>query len=192
VYLVDIALTIAASIGFATLRVPEVSASLRRHARASTAIALAAAIVVAMAASAPFSPLDPASRRPVNTQRTVAQNIRVIEPKISDALQAGGAASGAGAILIAPGLWTPRFIVSLGLLIPDVGVPRFDASGDAYAPGLLRAGQLVYHDRKGDPANGLAAAMEAGGPVSVGGFTLLPLESDATAGWWLFRVAAGP
>ena len=190
-YLMDIAVTIMAAVGFAALRIPEISGAFRRRARAGTAIALVGAVVVGMAASAPFAPLDPATRRSVVTQRTVAQNIRVVEPLVRDALQSGGAASGSGAILIAPGLWTPRFIVGLGLQISDVGVPRFDPSGNTYAPGLLRAGQLIYHDRAGDPANGLAAAMEAGGPVRAGAFTLMPEASDTTAGWWLFRVVAG-
>jgi len=190
-YLMDLAVTIVAAIGFATVRVPEVSGTFRRHARAGTVFALGMSVVVATAASTPFALLDPATRRSVATQRTVAQNIRAVEPLIRKDLQSGGTASGSGPILIAPGLWTPRLIVGLRLLIPDVAVPKFDASGDSYAAGLLRAGQIVYHDRVGDPANGVATAMEAGGPVRAGAYTLIPEASDEAAGWWLFRVAAG-
>ena len=189
-YLADLVVVVVAAVGFAAVRAPEVAEPLRRHARAATALGLAGSVAVAIAASAPFAPLDPATRRTVATQRTVGQNIRAVEPLIRSDLEASGAASGDGALLVAPGLWTPRFIVGLGLRIPDVSAPKFDASGEAYVPGLLRAGQLVYHDRAGDPANGLAAAMESGGPVAVGGYTLLPVASDATAGWWLFKVTA--
>lgn len=190
VYLADLAVTVAAAIGFATVRVPEIAAAFRSHARTGIVIALAGAAAVGMSAAVPFAPLDTATRRLVVIQRTVAQNIRAVEPLLRRALQVGGS-TGTVPVVIAPGLWTPRLIVDLGLRIPDVGVPKFNAAGNAYAS-ALQDGQLIYHDRVGDPANAVAAAMEAGGPVTVGGATLTLVASDPTAGWWLFRVAAGP
>jgi hypothetical protein len=188
-YLMDLAVAIAAGIGFTTVRVPEVADWLASRMRTGNVLALVAAAAVGMSAAAPFGPLDPATRASITTQRTVAENLRAAEPAIRRALGSVGTTVAAPAVL-APGLWTPRLMVDLGLRIEQVLPPRFDAAGDAYAS-TLHAGELVYHDRAGDPANGVATVLEAGGAVVVGGLALRLEAADPGAGWWLYRVVAG-
>jgi hypothetical protein len=188
-YLMDIAVTLAAGIGFGMVRVPEIAGWLGSRVRTVIVLALVAAAAVGMSAAAPFGPLDPATRASMTTQRTVAQNLRSAQPAIRRALGSGGATTTAPAVL-APGLWTPRLMVDLGLRIQDVMPPQFDAAGAAYVS-TLHVGELVYHDRVGDPANGVAAVLEAGGHVSFGSLALRLEASDPRAGWWLYRVVAG-
>jgi len=192
VYLVDVAVTFAAAVGFSAVRVPELAGQWRRHARLVTAAALFGSAAVAVGAAVPYGPLDAATRRSVFDQRIVSANLRVVEPLLRRELQASGESNGAPPRIVAPVLWTPLIIVDFKLRIPEVGVPHFTADGNAYAPWLLRAGQLIYHDRTGDPKNGAAAALESEGPATMGAFTLTRIASDPAAGWWLYRVSAQP
>jgi hypothetical protein len=192
VYLMDLAVTFAAAVGFSAVRVPELAGQWRHHARLVTAAALFGSVAVALMASVPYGPLNPGTRRSVFDQRIVSANLRVVEPLLRRELQASGESNGAPPRIVAPGLWTPLVIVDFKLRIPDVGVPHFTVDGNAYAPWLLRAGQLIYHDRTGDPKNGASAALESEGPVTMGAFTLTRIASDPAAGWWLYRVSAQP
>ena len=95
-------------------------------------------------------------------------------------------------LIVAPGLWTPRVIVDLALRIPEVAGPHFTPDGSSYAPSALRDGQLIYHDRIGDPSNGATASLEAGGPATSGPFLLTQVSADRAAGWWIYRVSLRP
>lgn len=194
VYLADLAVTIAAAVGVALVRLPELesmaSARARWPRRLNPAIAISGAALIAVAATVPFALRDRTTRESVRTQVVVGENLAAAEPRIRTAL-AGRPAGTGQPELLAPGLWTPRLIVDLGLRIADVSVVRYDAADDAIRAGSLADGQLVYHDRAGDAAAaGAWTAVEAGGQVTLGPVTLVPVASDPAAGWWLLRVVA--
>lgn len=191
VYLMDVAVTFAAAVGFSAVRVPDLVGQGRRLARLVTATALFGSAAIALVATVPYGPLNPGTRLTVFDERRVAENMRVVEPLLRREIQASGGSIAAPQIVVPP-LRTPLVIVDFKLQIPDVGVPRFTADGNSYDPGLLHAGQLIYHDRTGDPKNGASAALESEGPVTMGAFTLTRIASDPAAGWWLYRVSAQP
>jgi hypothetical protein len=187
VYLIDLAVTFGAAVGFSVVRAARVPGRIGQRRQLMTALAWICAAAVGAGAGGPFGPLDSATRGEVFDQQTVSANVHAVEPVLRRELQADHAAAVTPEIL-APGLWTGLLIVDLGLQIPAVGAPRFTADGAAYDSSQLHGGELIYHDRTGDPANAADAALEAGGPVRMGAFTLVPIDSDATAGWWIYRV----
>lgn len=189
-YLMDLALTVGAGFGIALVDVPDVRVVLQARFRRATVVAgLASAVVVGMAVAPPFALLDPETRADLAVQRTAGQNLAAADREIRAAV-AARAAQPSAPVLLAPGLWTPRLIVDLRLRIADVRAPAFNAAGTDYAS-PLQVGELIYHDRRAEPANGVASVLEHGAPAVLGGHRLELVAADSVAGWWLYRVS-GP
>jgi len=188
VYLMDLALTVTAAFGIALVRVPELAVAFRSRRTLRKVAALAAAAAIGAAAATPFALVDAGTRRDVFTQRSVSRNLVAADARIRAAVKADSGTT-TSPVLLAPGLWTPRLIVDLGLRIADVGAPLFNATGTDYRS-QLHVGELLYHDHAGDPANEVAAALESGTSLVLGGHRLEVVASDAAAGWWLYRVTA--
>lgn len=189
-YLVDLALTVTAACGLALVEVPEAARALRSRYRPAVVVAvLAGAALVGMAVAPPFAPLDAATRLDVAVQRTAGQNLAAADGEIRAAVAARATAANSP-VLLAPGLWTPRLIVDLGLRIADVKAPEFNAAGTDYAS-PLHVGELIYHDRRADPVNAVASVLERGAPAILGGSRLELVAAESVAGWWLYRVT-GP
>ncbi len=191
-----ITMSLLAAIGVGALELPtrwarfERIRDLRRIRLAGGLLGLLLGGVVAYVATVPFGPLDQTTRAVVGVQQTTGQNLLAATPVIRAHIPAGTGRR--SPLVLAPGLWTPRLLVDLGLRINDVVDLRFSPNHTKIDPSSLRAGELVYHDRAADPANRALARLEAGGTVRQDAWAFVPVAEDRRAGWWLFKVEVAP
>lgn len=132
----------------------------------------------------------------IRNQQALAAHSDALVPQIRTALGSvptsvppGSARSPldpAAVVLIVPRSLQTRLAVDLGLSVGVVGavVP------DRPTPGLLHGGQVVYHDRAGDPGTPSVRRLEVTQPTDVDGVRLVPVSVDGSAGVWLLRTEA--
>ncbi|MDP9483600.1 MAG: hypothetical protein M3P84_10305 [Chloroflexota bacterium] len=196
---IDLAVLLAASVGFGALAVPALAALLagRSWVRAAGSATIAAALALAL--SPTVAPLD----------RTVITQIRNDQAAIADF---GAARSSIAASLDAlPGVrarpdraepLNPVAGGSVALLIParllshaavDLRLPltriaRTDPSRLAPDGMYPAVGQLIYHDAHLDAPPAPFAFMEVGAPTTLGSVRIVPIHADAGRRVWVLRV----
>ena len=185
---IDLALFLLAAMGFGQL----VELTAERVGRAAIARRLivggAFAVAIGGVALARIGPFDPSLRGTISDLRTLNENAARVEPLLRSRAAQGSTAEAIGWIV--PTAVRPRIAV-------DLGVPLTDIAGLSTAwidpsSGLLRDGQVLFHDRQGDLPRGRYGVLESDGELSLGSFTLRPLLVDDMTGAWVYQVVATP
>lgn len=196
-YLPLIAMSLLAAIGVGALDLPalqarfaDIGGAVLQKRLAGGLLRLVLGGLAAVIATVPFAPLDHTTRALVEVQRAAGQDLLAATPIVQENTSSG--TSQGSPLVLAPGLWTPRLIVDLGLRINQVAVLRISPDHTKIDAASLHAGELLYHDKVADPAGPVMARLEEGGTVRQGAWAFVPLASDRNAGWWLFRVEPAP
>ncbi len=199
-----LAVILLAGVGAAALRLPSralIPPIGRRWRRLPVGVravlAFGFGVAVAVAGSPTFAPLDRPTRTVIVRDRSVAAHLDRALPILEGALAGlpGAQEPTRGSItapvrdpvvLVTGTLLGPRAAVSL-----DLPASRVGTLAPAPAPGTLRPGQVVYHDRAAvaDPAAYRWLELAAPGPI--GGVWAEPLLADPSAGVWVLRLSAG-
>jgi hypothetical protein len=144
-------------------------------------------VITGLLAGALFaSPFAPLSNEVVGIARgnlTLHANAIAAETVIASA---DSFASGPGPVLLVPALLRPQMAVDLHL--PVSAVAGLSAAALNPSGAGIRAGQILYHDRRGDPVDPAFAVLESNAPTTVGGLRIVPIASDSRLGWWVVRV----
>lgn len=178
-------------------RVPRLTGGIGRM------VVVAAAVVLAVASSQPFTPLNDRARRLVATQgvldRRVAAllpvietNVALIPPRATSVPGPMGSPDPAGVRLFIPRHRLPRMAVDLDLPLTTIAV-LVPAEVDL-AAGYPPIDSIVYMDGRVDPASvgPGTAVMRVTTATTVGGVRIVPLETDPAAGIWIVRLEAAP
>jgi hypothetical protein len=185
---IDLAVLFCAGIGFALVVAPGVRALLHGIPRPRWAPSEHGGLVITgLVAGALFaSPFAPLSNEVVGIARsnlTLHANAIAAETVIASA---DSFASGPGPVLLVPALLRPQMAVDLHL--PVSAVAGLSAAALNPSGAGIRAGQILYHDRRGDPVDPAFAVLESNAPTTVGGLRIVPIASDSRLGWWVVRV----
>lgn len=146
----------------------------------------------AIALGWPLASFDPRVRSAVGGQLGLAEHYAAALPTIRSQLAAARRTMGVGTPptvrLFVPLPLLPRAVVDTGLLWPQVG------SNAGVEPGrqFPNPGQMVFHDRLGDPRLKVLAAIEVGTPRRVGSVVVRPLKVNRAARYWLVLGVQGP
>jgi hypothetical protein len=188
---VDLALLLLAAVGFgwvaeaAGRRAPE---RVGRRLIAPLVVLAAFGLGLAGAAVTGSGPFDTDMAAVIRDLRTLNENaarvITTLRPTATGALPNGEPG------WVVPTAVRPRFAVDLG--VPLNAVAGFSSAWLDPVTTPLAAGQIVYHDTRGDLPRGDYGDLETGDAIDIGAVTLEPLLLDPVRGLWLFRAAAGP
>lgn len=184
---VDLALYFLAAVGFG--RLLDLAAgriSPRRDVRGAVSGA-AFAVVMIVFGVAGWGPFSQATIGRIADLRILNENAARVEVLLAETIDQR---AGATVSLAVPTAVRPRLTMDLGLPLGSVASLSLAWLDAATAP--LQAGQLIYHDRRGDIPGGQFTPIERNGPVVIGRFTLEPLLIDAGRGVWVYEVAATP
>jgi hypothetical protein len=194
----DLVVLFSAAIGVGALRIPLLRAGLagirRRDLRRAALGAGGAAMggALALALVRPFAPHDPSLTRTIAANLTASVHVADTEPAIGTALDAipgsrditpPADAPDDGIALLVPVLLRPRVAVDLDVPLSRIGGTngsRLATDGTYPAPG-----QLVYHDRIGDPPVPAFDILEVSVPTDSGSIRVDPLVADPARGVWL-------
>jgi hypothetical protein len=185
---IDLAILFSAAIGFATVVAPGVRSLLAELPRVRLSLRPDAALVpIGLLAGILFaSPFTIFASDVVETARsnlTLHSNAIAAEMVIATA---GNFPEGSGPALLVPALLRPQMAVDLDLPVSAVGglsVDALDSSGAGLHPG-----EILYHDRRGDPADPAFAILETTVPATLGSIGIVPIASDPRRGWWVVRI----
>ncbi len=195
---IELAIIVAAAIGFGALVIPDVVAVTRRITAPATRLVLlvVAAALVGGLFSTPFAPTNKTVRLTIrgnlDLERDAAQALPVLRTAIAaipGATDWPGPAAGHLPVLFVPTLLRPQLALDLGLPISQVGGPapaRFATDGTYPA-----AGQLILHDQRSQP-DGAFDFLEVSIPTTIGKIVITPLLSDPAAGVWVDRIDQAP
>jgi hypothetical protein len=182
---IDLAILFSAAIGFAAVVAPGVRSLLAELPRVRWAPRPDAALVaIGLLAGILF--VSPFANDVVGTARsnlTLHSNAIAAETIISSA---DSFPEGSGPVILVPALLRPQLAVDLGLPVSAVGglsAAALDPSGAG-----LRPGQILYHDRRGDPADPAFVILESTVPATLGSVGIVPIASDPRLGWWVVRI----
>jgi hypothetical protein len=184
---IDLAVLFSAALGFAAVVAPGIRSFVAELPQVQWARHAAVTVAIGLAAGALFaSPFAAFSHYIVGTARsnlTLHSNAIAAEAIITASDNFPG---GSGPVLLVPALLRPQMAVDLDLPVSAVAglsVANLDPAGAG-----LRPGQIVYHDRRGDPSDPAFAILETTVPATLGGVGIVPIASDARLGWWVVRV----
>ncbi len=204
---VDLAVSLGAAIFVGTLitqlrdrctpRLPQLAGPL------GTLIAVTAAAAIAIGSTRPFAPLSVGARTTIASEghldARAARLVPVLRANLPDLRPAPaqdpgplGAPDPRAISLFVPRQRLSRTAVDLGL--PLTAIATLNVTQVNLAKGYPPVGSLVYLDAKFDPASlGAAAApFRVDVPTVVDGVRIVPIQVDATAGYWIVRITAGP
>jgi hypothetical protein len=185
---IDLAILFSAAIGFARVVVPGVRSILeelppvRWVPRQGSGVVLVGLLAGVLFAS-PWGPLSNDVVGPARSNLTLHANAIAAERVIASA---DSFTQGPGPVVLVPALLRPQVAVDLDLPVSAVaglGPAAVDPSGAG-----LRAGQILYHDRRGDPGDPAFAVLESVVPTTIGTLRIVPIASDPRLGWWVVRV----
>jgi len=185
---VDLALFLLAAFGFG--RIIDVAHRVTSRSPALRPMLTASAFSVGLAAVAGIGtgPFDQVTVGRITDLRILNENTARIIPWLR--APEGAPASQSPIRWIVPTAVRPRVTV-------DLGVPLTSAAGLSLAwidpaTSPLHAGQIIFHDLRGDKPRGQYGAIEGGRAVQVGSFTLRPLLVSESTGAWLYVAVTGP
>lgn len=204
---VDLAIILGAAVGVGTLlpwardrlipRIPQLAGPI------GGVLVLAAAIVLAVVSSRPFSPLSTGARQTIALEGQLDVRVASLLPLIVSNLAANpapttqppgpmGSPDPSSISLFIPRHRLPRMAVDLDLPLTAVAVlvpARVDL-----AHGYPPAGSVVYMDGKIDPGSvsSATAVLRVTAATTVGGVRIVPVKTDPAAGIWIVRVEPGP
>jgi hypothetical protein len=185
---IDLAVLFSAAIGFARVVVPGVRSilaelpSVRWAPRRDGGI-VAVGLLAGVLFASPWAPLSNDVVGPARSNLTLHANAIAAETVIA---AADSFAPGPGPVLLVPALLRPQMAVDLHLPVSAVAglsAAALDPSGAG-----IRPGQILYHDRRGDPVDPAFAVLESAAPTTVGAVRIVPIASDPRLGWWVVRV----
>ncbi|MDQ6682284.1 MAG: hypothetical protein M3Y88_03320 [Chloroflexota bacterium] len=195
--LIDAALILAAGFGasaiaellsLAAMRVRSVG--IPRIVRPVAAMTLGG--LVAIALGWPLASFDPRVRSTLGTHLALSEHFATSLPLIRAALAAPSRQAGVGrqpsVRLSVPLPLLPRAVVDTDLSWLQVGLNAGVEPGSQFPI----AGQIVFHDRLGDPRLKVLTAIEVVTPRRVGSVVVRPLRVDRAAGYWLVLGAQAP
>jgi hypothetical protein len=195
---IDLAVIVAAAIGFGAIAIPELVAAGRRIAAPTTRmvlIALAAALAGGLF-STPFAPTSGPVRLTIRANLQLELDAAAALPTLRRAIAAvpgatdwPGLPTGHPPALIVPTLLRPQLAVDLGLPISQIGGPaptRFKTDGTYPV-----AGQVIYHDQRSQPDPAFDF-LEVSSPTTIGKILVTPLLSDPSRGIWVDRIDPAP
>jgi hypothetical protein len=78
--------------------------------------------------------------------------------------------------------------MAVDLHLPVSAVAGLSAAALDPSGAGIRPGQILYHDRRGDPVDPAFAVLESAAPTTVGAVRIVPIASDPRLGWWVVRV----
>ncbi len=191
---IDLAVIVAAAIGFGAIVIPELVAAARRISgpAARLGLLLIAGAVAGGLFSAPFAPLSKTvlltTRGTLDIQRDALAALPAVRKAI-DAIPGvtdwPGPTDGRLPALFVPTLLRPQFAVELGLPITQVSgaaAARLGTSG-AY-PAI---GQVIFHDQRAEPDPAFDF-LEVTTPTPIGHIIVTPLWNDPARGIWVDRI----
>jgi len=186
---IDLAVLFSATLGYARVVAPGVRslvAELRwpRWSPPERAIPVVIGLLAGVLFASPFAPLSDDVVGTARSNLTLHHNAIEAEGVIASAI--GNLPEAAGPVVLVPALLRPQVAVDLELPVTAVGglsVAALDPAGVGLPPE-----QIVYHDRRGDPADPAFAALETSVPTSVGPIQIVPIASDPRLGWWVVRI----
>lgn len=197
--LIDAGLIVAAGFGASALadspRLASVRARIAVLRPISRGLAAAGAgTAVAIVLGWPVASFDPVVRSTIRNQSRLAEHFAVVLPAIRTELSApaleAGVADGPPVHLLVPLALLPRAAVDTGLSLRQVAATQ--AADIDPGRGSPAAGQMVFHDRLGDPASGAFRSIEVVTPTPEGPIVVRPLKVDPAAGYWLVLITRGP
>ncbi len=195
---IDLAVLVAASIGFGALAIPELVA-LGQRITTPAARGLIVTLVAGSTAvllSVPFAPTNNTVRVTIRGNLQVEEDAKEALPVLRRAVAAipgvtdwPGALAGRPPVLMVPTLLRPQFVVDLGLPTTEVaGSTGSRLRSDGTYP---KAGQIIVHDQGADPDPAFDF-LEVSTPITIGKIVVTPLLSDRTRGIWVDRIDAAP
>ena len=195
---IDLAVIVAAAVGFGAVVVPDLVAIGRRVSSPGrrTALLGAGAVVAAILFSAPFAPLNKPVFLAIRTNLDIERNAAEALPAVRRAMAAipgvtdwPGPTDGRLPALFVPTLLRPQFAVDLGLPITQVsGTAAARLGTDGSYP---VAGQVIVHDQYAEPDPAFDF-LEVDRATTIGRIVITPLLSDPARGIWVDRIDPAP
>ncbi len=195
---IDLAVIVAAAVGFGAVVVPDLVDLGRRIVPATrrTALLVAGALIAGVLFSAPFAPLNKPVFLTIRTNLDIERNAAEALPAVRRALAAvpgvtdwPGPTDGRLPALFVPTLLRPQFAVDLGLPISQVsGTAAARLGTDGTYP---IAGQVIVHDAFAEPDPAFDF-LEVDKATTVGRIVVTPLLSDPARGIWVDRIDPAP
>jgi hypothetical protein len=195
---IDLAVLIAAAIGFGALAIPELVAAAGRITRppARAVLTTLGAGAASILLSVPFAPLNNTVHVTIRTNLHIEEDAQETLPVLRRTLAAipgvadwPGPASGQPAVLMVPSQLRPQFVVDLGLPTSQVaGSAASRLRSDGTYPMI---GQIIVHDQRSDPDPAFDF-LEVGTPTRIGQIVVTPLLADPARGIWVDRIDAAP
>jgi hypothetical protein len=195
---IDLAILVAAAIGFGAIAIPDlVAAGRRMTGRATRLVALAlGASLVASLFSAPFAPTSRAVLLTIRGNLDLELDVRAALPALRTALGAipgvtdwPGPGDGRLPALFVPTILRPQLAIDLGL--PSTQIAGTSGAGLRTDGTYPIVGQIIFHDQhpEADPAFDF---LEVSSPTTVGKITITPLLADPAMGLWVDRIDRAP
>lgn len=199
----DIAIVVAASIGFAALAVPVLAPALQgsilRPARGAVLAVVAAGVALTLGPA--VAPFDPILLKAIHTDRQLVLDFQAAAPTIEEALGSAphvrdmpslrdpdGLTPPARPALLVPARVYPMAAVQFGL--PLTQVARLEPLRVNWSGSYPSAGQIVMLDRIADRPVGRLRFLQIGGPGTQGPLCLFPLLANPYRGIWVVSIEA--
>lgn len=185
---IELAVIVAAAIGFGAITIRDVPDATRRiTGRTARSVMLILGVgLIAVVLSAPFALINKTVFQTLASNRAIQRDASEALPTLRTAI---AAIPGQQPAVLVPSLLRPQFIVELGLPTTQVSGTTAAALGtDGTYP---LAGQVIYHDRSSEPGSAFAF-LEVSQPTIVGRIVVTPLLADPTRGVWVDRINSAP
>jgi hypothetical protein len=190
---IDLAVIVAAAIGFGAIAIPDLIVGARRITSPATRLLLLTLVagLVSVLFAVPFAPTNRTVRLTIRTSLDVERAAQEARPALRKAIAAIPGAtdwpgpSGSQPALMVPPLLRPQFVVDLGLPTTQVGgTTGTRLRTDGTYPVV---GQIIFHDQLEEPDPAFDF-LEVSSPTRIGSIVITPLLADPTTGIWVDRI----